>query len=342
MKLISKFSVTKGGMKMKKLLIVLLILICLSFMTYAEAESATIIKYSHMNAIGSHIDIVANRFKELLETETDGKVEVRIFPAGQLGDEKEVIVGIQLGTIEMATVSTGILSNLIPEIAVISFPYIFRDFNHVQSVYTGEIGKDLTNLLVDRKNIGIVLWLHQSFRDMLTSKIRIESIEDFKGVKFRSPDIPVYVKMFQAIGASPVPIPWTETYQAMQTNIVDGMETAPSAMATDHLYEVGKYVIKTGHLYGGDAIIISHKFYQNLPTEVQKAMEKVAKEMSPWVKDYMEKNATEAYDILREKGCEIIEIDKEPLREACKTVWEDLAKETPALLDFAERIVQTK
>lgn len=321
------------------LMVCILILICVAGkQEEAEATEKIVLKYAHMAALKSHHDKVADQFKELLTKETEDKVEIQIYPAGQLGDEKEILDGIQLGTIEIATVSTAILSNLVPEVGVITFPYLFRDFEHVNKFFEGEVAEELSDIVLKRVNIRILAWHPMAFRDMITKK-PIYSIQDFKGVKFRSPNIPVYIEMFRAIGANPTPIPYTEVYQAMKTGIVDGMETSPHAMLSSKIYEVTKYVIRTGHIFGANVVLMSNKVYVSLPDDVKKAIDRSAKKLQPWIADFMLTLNKKAYDELKDKGLKMINIDKKPLQEACKIVWEELSKGTPALIELPERII---
>jgi TRAP-type transport system periplasmic protein len=326
----------------KKILILILILAPAVAFAGGQGEMESedeviVMKMAHQGAVDGHEDVLAEYLKQRLEEETNGKVEVRIFPAGQLGDEREFLEGVKLGTVELGLVSAGFLSNLVPEVAVISFPYFFEGYDEVDALFTGPVGEDLSTMLVERDGVRVMSWIHGSFRDML-SKVRIDSIEDFEGVKFRSPDIPVYLKTFQALGANPTPVPWTEVYQAMQTGVVDGMETTPMAMVAVKLYEVGDYVIRTGHIYQASGIVIKDSYYQSLPEDVQQAIDEVGAELTGWTRDYFEEIMLGSYGELEGLGMEIIAIDRAPLQAAVVPVWEDLAQDTPGMMELIDRI----
>lgn len=303
----------------------------------ASENQVIVMKFAHQGAVNSHEDVMAQYLKERLEEASDGRVQVQVFPAGQLGDEREFLEGIQLGTVELGLVSAGFLSNLVPEMALISFPYFFDGYDDVDTLFTGPIGEELANMLVDRNRVRVMSWIHGSFRDML-SRVRISSIEDFRGVKFRSPDIPVYLKTFQAIGASPTPVPWTEVYQAMSTRIVDGMETTPMAMVSGKFYEVGDFVIRTGHIYQASAIVIRDSYYQSLPENVKRAIDEVGAELTGWTRDYFEEIMLASYGQLEDVGMEVIAIDRAPLQAAAASVWEELARDTPGMFELIDRI----
>ena len=304
-----------------------------------ESQEPIVLRLAHMAAVDHITDRTTLLFEKLVEEKTGGNVDVQLFPAGQLGSEKEYVKGMELGTVDMCVISTGYMSNLVPEAAVITFPYIFENWDHVKEFYWGEVGQDLAQLFVDKTGIRVVMYGCCGFRDMATAGKKIESIEDFKGVKFRSPEIPVYMEMFNAIGASPTPIPYTELYSALQTRVVDGAETDPANMIYLNLFEIADYVIKTGHIYGGDVIVMDDNAYAKLPAEYQKAVDEAAIETFDWhFKTIIEENNA-AYDMLKEKGMELITIDKTPLREACFSVWDLLSEGSPETRAFADRIV---
>jgi TRAP-type C4-dicarboxylate transport system substrate-binding protein len=202
----------------------------------------------------------------------------------------------------------------------------------------GDVGKELNQMLVDQQNIRILAWGHNGFRNMATREKTIRSMADFKGVKFRSPAIPVYVKMFQAIGATPTPIPWPEVYNAMKQGIVDGMETTPTGFIGAKVYEVAKYAIMTNHLYTAANVLIEEKFYQGLPQDVRKAIDEAAMELEPWQRKMVIEISSTAFDTVQEKGMTIIEFDTKELREAVKPVWAELTAKAPKALEFADKI----
>jgi TRAP-type C4-dicarboxylate transport system substrate-binding protein len=144
--------------------------------------------------------------------------------------------------------------------------------------------------------------------------------------------------MFQAIGATPTPIPWPEVYNAMKQGIVDGMETTPTGFIGAKVYEVAKYVIMTNHLYTAATVVIDEKYYQGLPQDVRQAIDEAAKELEPWQRQMVIDISSTAFKTVEEKGMTILEFDTKELREAVKPVWAELTANAPKTLEFADKI----
>jgi len=333
---------------MKKHLMIVAILCCLSVLAFAggqkegktEGEAAAEkieITFPHMNAVGDPIDQTAQKFKELVESKNP-RVVVNVYPAGQLGDDKQNIEGMEMGTVHMTLSNPDYLSNLVPEFVVFALPYMFKDWEHVEMAMDGSVGQQLDEMLLEKEGIRDLAWGHNGFRNMATKNKPIKSMADFKGVKFRSPEIPVYMKMFQAIGATPTPIPWPEVYNAMKQGIVDGMETTPTGFVGAKIYEVAEYVIMTNHLYTAANILMDNDFYEGLPGDARKAIDEASEEIEPWQRKMVIEMSNDAFDFVEEQGMTIIEFDTSELREAVKPVWVELTKDAPKAIDLAEEI----
>lgn len=306
----------------------------------ASANEVYKLRLTYMVAVNDPLDIFAHRFKEVVEEKTDARLQIQLFPAGQLGAEGEYFEGLQLGTVDMGLVSPEYISNTIPEFAVVAFPYLFENWDHVQAFYDSAQAEALSKQLLDTTGIRLVMWLHNGFRDMATVSKPIRALSDFEGMKFRSPEIPLYINMFRAIGASPTPIPWTEVYTALKSNVVEGMESSPKGILMSNVHEVGKYVIKTGHIYGGNTMLMSEASFQKLPADLQKVIIDTARELSVWQKELMISQNDEAYDKLIDNGMTILDIEKAPLREAMSGVWDTLSAKTPGMRALADDIVE--
>ena len=297
-----------------------------------------IIKFADFHPLEATNYTAMVKFEELLESKTNGKVDVQLFPAGQLGAQAELIDQVKLGTIDMTWGNPPYFSNLIMDFAVMDLPYMFNDYDQIESVVDGQVGQILNDKLVEQEGMRIIGWVHIGFRDMMTREIAIRSIDDFAGVKFRSPEAFAYIEMFNALGAVPTPMPWTEVYQAMKTNLVDGLETTPEGMVTSKVNEVGKYVIMTNHINTVECITINEEFYQSLPDDVKQAIDETLAELVPWQRETVI-NINETYlQQLADEGCEIIEIDTAPLQAAMQTVWDKFIVNCPSAQELIDLI----
>ncbi|MDP3177491.1 MAG: DctP family TRAP transporter solute-binding subunit, partial [Spirochaetaceae bacterium] len=188
--------------------------------------------------------------------------------AGSLGAEREYVEGIKAGTVE-AGIASGVISNFFPTAAITDIPYLFPTSKVAWDVMDGPFGDKLRGMFLDETGMRCLAFAEVGFRHFTNSKRPIKSPADMKGMKIRVQETPVYINMLKAVGASPTPIAWTETYTALQTGVVDGQENPIGSILSAKLYEVNKFTTLDGHVYGVDWFIISEKFFKSLPADLQ-------------------------------------------------------------------------
>jgi TRAP-type transport system periplasmic protein len=210
-------------------------------------------------------------FKGLVEGGSGGNVNVKVFPASQLGNERELIEGVKIGTIQMAFVS-GAIAGFYKPAQVLDIPYLFASGPVAWKVMDGWFGKELAADILKQTGMRVLAYGETGFRNFTNSKGPIKSPADMKGLKIRVMETPVYVNMVKALGAAPTPIAWSETYTALQQKVVDGQENPVATIMQAKLYEVQKYMILDGHSYGVDFFLVNDKFYQGLPKETQELL----------------------------------------------------------------------
>lgn len=330
---------------MKKGLCLTFIFLLVTTLASAADKDALEISYAHMNALETPIHKWSVKFKELVEEKSGGKIIVNIHPAGQLGSDAENFEGLMHGTINMCANNSATISGIVPEWGVFNLPFLFNSYEHVEAVMDGEVGTIADDIVLEQKKVRNLAWIHNGFRDMMTVDKPIKTFDDFAGVKFRSPPFPAYVLMFEAIGAKPTPIPWTEVYSAMKSKMADGMETVPLGMWGAKMYEVTKYVTVTHHLYTANNILINEDFYQGLSDENRMIIDEAAKEAEAWGREYALNYNADIFDKLKGAGLTIIDLDpaeKVKMQKACEPVWEKLAEETktPMVLELAKKAVK--
>lgn len=340
---------------MKKGILIILCLLFLNVMLWAagsqEAAPAAAptpakpieLSLGHMNAVVTRIHKWSLKFKELVELKTDGRVIINVYPAAQLGNDEQNLEALKHGTLDIAKSNPETTSVLAPEWAAFSLPFLFSSFEQVEASMDGEPGAILEKILMDNHGIRTLAWMHNGFRDMMTVKKPVTTLESFKGVKFRSPPIPVYVMMFEALGAAPTPIPWPETYSAMKSNLADGLETTPEGMWDYKMYEVTNYVTMTHHLYTCDTLLMREESFQALPADLQKLLLEAAEEMQQWGRELVIAENELVYDRLRGTGISLNEVSPEErakIQAACRPVWQKLATtyNAPVILEIAEKI----
>ena len=187
-----------------------------------------VIKLAHHHVPHGIVDQAANKFKEVITAKSGGAIEVQVFPAGQLGQEMEEIDGVHMGTIDMAFVSPSFMDKKYhPVMGLDALPYLFTSWKHADQTLNGPVGERCTDFMLKKSSIHILRYLLIGFRDMLFVQKKIETVEQMRGLKMRSPEAWAWIRMYELLGARPTPITWGEVYSGLQTKIVDGMDTPP-------------------------------------------------------------------------------------------------------------------
>ena len=309
-----------------------------------ESKDTIVLKLAHHTAIDSAYDVAIKHYADLVYERTDGRVRIDVYPAAQIGGERDVLEGLELGTVDMTLNTSALIMNIVPEDGLLDLPFLFEDYDHVRACLDGEAGKMLGDKLLEQRGIRMLGGWCSGFRIMLTTNKRIESLEDFSGVKFRAPETPVYIDMFTALGSSPTPIPYGEVYTALQTGVVEGVEVAAEPMYTSKFHEVGKYLIRTNHIFSTICPLINEEKFQSLPEDVQQIMLDTMKEATDYQWELFAEADEKALQAMIDSGCELIEIDRQPLVEACADMQQKYIEEldAQAFMDHVQSAKQGK
>ncbi len=302
---------------MKKLTLLLIALLVLVLATNGVSAKVTL-KLGHVQNTTDNWHLGALKFAGLVKEKTNGEVEVQVFPSSQLGNDRDMIEGMQLGTVDFALVA-GVLSNFEPRMGILEMPYLFRDINHMRKVLNGPIGNELLGSLLKRANIRGLGWWERGPRELTANK-PVKTPADLKGIKIRVPEIPVSVEAWRALGANPTPMAFGEVYTALQQKVIDAQENPFAVIASARFPEVQKYLILTNHVYGYVMLAMSERTYQRLTPDQRKAIETAAKEATAYENDLVWNNETKLLKSLRDAGMIMIEPDREPFEEAVKDV----------------------
>lgn len=267
----------------------------------------------------------ALKFAELVREKTNGSVEIEVYSSSTLGNDRDLIEGMQLGSVDFALVA-GVLSNFYEPYGILELPYLFRDQEHLEKVLYGDIGKQLKQDLLDNAQIrGLEFWVRGPRE--LTANKKIETLADLKGLKLRVPEIPASIEAWKAMGASPTPMAFGEVYSALQTGVIDAQENPFALIASNKIQEVQKYLMLTHHVYGYVMLTMSDITYQKLTPEQQKAIEEAAQEATQFENDLVAKQEEELLKLLKESGMEVVEPDTAAFMEAAKTVHGKFAQQ---------------
>jgi C4-dicarboxylate-binding protein DctP len=267
----------------------------------AYAQDPIIIKFSHVVAVDTPKGKGAQKFKELAEAATKGRVKVEVYPNSQLYKDKEEMEALQLGAVQMLAPSLSKFGPLgVKEFEVYDLPYILPSKAALVRVNEGPIGKSLLKKLEPKGITGLAFW-DNGFKEMTSNK-PIKTVASMKGQKLRIQSSKVLDAQMRALGANPQVMAFSEVYQAMQTGVVDGGENTPSNVYTQKMHEVQKYLAVTDHGYIGYAVITNKKFWDSLPADIRTALEGAMKEATRYANDIAQKENDAALEGIRKAG----------------------------------------
>jgi len=279
---------------------------------HALAQAPIVIKFSHVVANDTPKGKAAERFKELAEKATKGRVKVELYPNSQLYKDKEELEALQLGAVQMLAPSLAKFGPLgVKEFKVFDLPNIFPAKDVLYRVTEGPIGKDLLKKLEPKGITGLAYW-DNGFKVMSANK-PLHTPADFKGLKMRIQSSKVLDAQMRALGANPQVLAFSEVYQALQTGVVDGTENPPSNLYTQKMHEVQKYVTVSNHGYLGYAVIVNKKFWDGLPADIRTALDGAMKDATKYANAIAQQENDAAMEAVRKSGKSTIYVlnDKE-------------------------------
>jgi tripartite ATP-independent transporter DctP family solute receptor len=305
----------------------------------AAAQWQTELKFATVKPANHFMIKEYERFARNIKERTRGRVVVQIHHSGVLGNERDVMEGIQIGTIHVADLSSGVMSTLVPEIGVLDLPFIFSGVTQFHRAVDGEAGVLLKRKAREKGNLHVFGFLDQGFRHVLTVKRPIRSIADFKGMKFRAPDAPGLIRTFELLGTKPTPIPWGEIRTALQTGMVDGLESESHAMYLMKYHEVTDYFAITSHSFTALSLLTSDKSFRGLPSDVQPILQEEAWALIWRVRAVSEAKNADAIKKLSEASKETTRPDLAPMRQAVLPVWKGLGEKikNPGLVEAVQK-----
>ncbi|WP_256078253.1 TRAP transporter substrate-binding protein [Massilia sp. YIM B04103] len=286
-------------MKLKTVLVALSAAACITSNAFAQAP--IVIKFSHVVATDTPKGQAAERFKQLAEKATNGRVKVEVYPNSQLYKDKEELEALQLGAVQMLAPSLAKFGPLgVKEFEVFDLPYIFPTKTALYNVTEGPIGKGLLKKLEGKGITGLAYW-DNGFKVMSANK-PLKMPADFKGQKLRIQSSKVLDAQMRALGANPQVLAFSEVYQALQTGVVDGTENPPSNMYTQKMHEVQKHVTVSNHGYLGYAVIVNKKFWDGLPADVRGQLEGAMREATTYEKAIAQRDNDMALEAIKKAG----------------------------------------
>lgn len=283
-----------------------------------------VIKIAHVSQEGVPIDLASHKLGDMLKEKTGGRITVDVFPASALGNNTELLEQLQMGTLEMAISSVAFLGAFTDSTALLDLPYLFQSNEAAEEVLDGEVGQEIFSNLEPAGFRGMT-WMATGWRHLTANK-EIHKPEDMKGLKIRVMENQMHIDHFNALGASAVPMAFSELYTALQNGTMDAQENPFANIDGNRLYEVQKYIIKTGHIYDTSPLLASKAWWDSLPASDQALIQECVDEMIVYERELSASNEAELEEKIGSNGTnEIISLtdeERQAFRDAAKPVYD--------------------
>ena len=291
---------------MKRLFIkTVLASVALAAVGMASAQEKTI-KFANQNSAGHPIVLGMEKFKEVVEAKSGGKIKVNIFVGGALGNDQANVSALQGGSLEMVSMNSGILASQVKDFAVYDFPFMFANEKEADAVVDGPFGHKMHEKLLDKGIVGLGYY-ELGFRNLTNSKRAINKVADIDGLKLRVIPNPINVDWVKALGANPTPLPFPEVYAALEQKAIDGQENPLTVINANKFWEVQKHLAITNHQYNPQSVIFSKKLWDTLNATEKKLLDDAADEAAKYQREQSRALMNTALENIKKNGMSVTE-----------------------------------
>lgn len=284
------------------------------------------LKLGHQTPESTNYHEMSLKFQELVAEKSEGKVEIDIYPARQLGADRELLEAMQFGNLDFGVISSPPISGFTPDFMVLDLPFFFEDWHHVERFLDSDVHDELL-ATTDSAGLKTFSLMARGYRHVTTSDRPIEKPEDLKGLDLRVIETPVYVQSYEALGANAQAMSWPDAYTALEQGAMDGQENTMDIIYDERVYDVNQYVSKTGVSFTFAALMASKDNFEALPGDVQSIIVEAAQEAADYINP-VNREKEESYEkLLEEEGMTINEVDRKPFKEHVQHIYNDFTKE---------------
>ena len=267
-----------------------------------------------------------NKMGDLITEKTNDAVTLDVFGNSQLGSERDLIEGLQLGSVQVTCISTAPLAGFTDMFLVFDLPFIFETTEQARAVLDSEIGQEILHSVDEQGLVGLA-WFENGFRQVTNNVRPITVPDDLKGIKIRTMENQMHMAAFQIMGADPTPMAMGDVFTALQQGTIDAEENPVPIVETNKFYEVQKYISMTGHLFSPAPVFIGKDYFESLPAEYQDAIKEAADEATPYQREQIDEQEATGVETLKENGMEVNDVDKTPFKEATAPIYDEYVKE---------------
>ncbi len=291
------------------------------------------IRLANVAPVGDPRDMACVKFAKLVKEKTQGAVTVEVFSGGTLGDWRVTIEGLKPGIVNAVIESIGTLEPYTKLAGIDPFPYLYRDFDHFKKVWYSETGDRLLKKIGDAGGFKLMGAMYRGAR-YVTSKKKFTDTDGLRGLKIRAPQLKMYLKTWELLGAAPTPMAATEIYTGLQQGTVEAQENPLDFCYSYALYELCPFLIETRHVLSNDVFIFDKAYFEALPEDVQKALIEAANEVAQWRTRYSVEQEQQYIEKFKNKNVEVVPVDTAPFRERVAGIIELF----PELREIADEI----
>jgi TRAP-type transport system periplasmic protein len=287
------------------------------------------LRFGFQNATDHPIGVGLQRFADLVKQKSGSKITVRLFPGGQLGGDLQTVSALQGGTIDMTVLNTGVLAGIDKSTAILDFPYLFNSEKEADAVVDGPAGQKLHERLASKGLIGLA-YFENGFRQLTNSRRPVAKAEDFQGLKLRVLQLPLFIEVFQALGASPVPLAFPEVYTALEQKVVDGQENPVNTIYFSKLHEVQKFLSLTRHVFNPQSVLISKRTWDRFSPDEKALLQQAANEAAIYQRQASREQTGKSIELIKQAGVTVNEVSPdeiERIRQRIKPIVEKFTKD---------------
>jgi tripartite ATP-independent transporter DctP family solute receptor len=304
-----------------------------------ETSKVKVMKVSSVNTKDRALSIGLDKFAEIVNKESGGTIKVECYHDGVLGGERQILEGIQMGSIQGGLISTAITGTIAPRAAAFDLPFLFKDKQAAFKVLDGPLGQEVLKDLPAQNVIGFAYW-DSGFRNLTNSKKEVKTVADMDGLKVRTMESKLHVNIWKTLGANPTPLSHTQLYSAMEQKVVDGQENPYVIIKTNKFNEVQKYLTNTRHVYGSLIFMVNKGFWDGLTDKEKEIITKAEQQARAFERELNEKQDNQALNDLIAGGMKVSELDageKEKIVQKMQPVYKEFAATIGG--DFVDRLL---
>jgi tripartite ATP-independent transporter DctP family solute receptor len=302
--------------------------VLLSGQANAQVSERTL-RWAQQNSMEHPQGLGAKKFADLVEQKSGGKIKVRVFPGGQLGGDLQNVSALQGGTLDLMVLNAGLLVGIVKDFAVLDLPFLFNTAQEADAVVDGPVGTKLFDKLPEKGLVGLG-YFELGFRNVTNSKRPIAKAEDFQGIKLRVLQSPLFIDLFNTLGANTVAMPFPEVYTALEQRVIDGQENPVTVIYDTKFQEVQKYLSLTRHIYNAQSVIMSKRTWDKLSDEEKKIVQDSLNEAEAYQRQVSREKSSQVLEDLKKAGMQVNEVSPQEIariREKIKPVIDKYAKE---------------